>query len=115
MAREIAASAIGDRCKRRRTPQQTDLFRRAGAETGDGGPAWPDLPEDARNALVGFISPLRNSVSAERVWRDSDSERGGLIACCDEHEDDQCAIGLRDREKPGGSPHAELPGRSRPG
>ena len=57
MAREIAASAIGDRSKRRRAPQQTDLFRRAGAETG-GGPAWPDLPEDARNALVGFMAQL---------------------------------------------------------
>ena len=58
MAREIAASAIGDRSKRRRAPQQTDLFRRAGAETGDGGPAWPDLPEDARNTLVGFMAQL---------------------------------------------------------
>jgi hypothetical protein len=57
MARQIATSAIGEWSKRRRTPQQTDLFRRAGAETGDG-PAWPDLPEEARNALVGFMAQL---------------------------------------------------------
>jgi hypothetical protein len=44
--------------QRWREPEQTDLFRRAGAETGDGGPAWPDLPEDARNALVGFMARL---------------------------------------------------------
>jgi hypothetical protein len=35
-----------------------DLFKGTGAEASDGGPVWPDLPEDARNALVGLMTQL---------------------------------------------------------
>jgi hypothetical protein len=35
-----------------------DLFRGALAETSASGPAWPDLPEGARDALVGLMTQL---------------------------------------------------------
>jgi hypothetical protein len=70
MARKTTAPAIGDRSKRQRAPLQMALFREAGVEASDGGPAWPDLPEDARNVLVGLLTQLmlehvRASVATE--------------------------------------------------
>ena len=51
-------SAIGDRPRKRVASQQMDLFRGALAETSASGPAWPDLPEGARDALVGLMTQL---------------------------------------------------------
>jgi len=58
MARKMATSATGDQRKRRCATQQMDLFKGMGVEIGGGGPVWPDLPEDARNALVGLMTQL---------------------------------------------------------
>ena len=58
MARKMASSATRDQRKRRRAPRQMDLFKGMGVETNGGGPVWPDLPEDARNALVGLMTRL---------------------------------------------------------
>jgi hypothetical protein len=47
--------AIMHRQVRRSGVQQMDLFR---AGVADGTPAWTDLPEDARDALVGLMTQL---------------------------------------------------------
>ena len=58
MARKTTTSAIGDRTRKRVASQQVDLFRGALAETSASGPAWPDLPECVRDALVGLMMQL---------------------------------------------------------
>jgi hypothetical protein len=58
MARKMSATAIGGRGERRCAPRQMDLFKGTGAKASDGCPVWPDLPEDARNALVGLMTQL---------------------------------------------------------
>jgi hypothetical protein len=58
MVRKTTTSAIGDRPRKRVASQQMDLFRGALAETSARGPAWPDLPEGARDALVGLMTQL---------------------------------------------------------
>ena len=55
MVRKTTAEATGDRRKRRLHPQQMDLFARGLAA---GAPNWPDLPKDAREALVGLMTRL---------------------------------------------------------
>ena len=55
MARKTRASAIGNQRKRRLAPQQMELFA---ARIAGGAPAWPDLPKDAREALVGLMTRL---------------------------------------------------------
>jgi hypothetical protein len=58
MARKTTTSAIGDRTRKRVASQQMDLFRGALAEASASGPAWPDLPEGVRDALVGLMMKL---------------------------------------------------------
>jgi hypothetical protein len=58
MARKAAASAIGDQSKRRRDSRQMDQFKSTGAQASADEPAWPDLPENARNALVSLMAQL---------------------------------------------------------
>jgi len=55
MARKTRASAIGNQRKRRLAPQQMELFA---ARIAGGAPDWPDLPRDAREALVGLMTRL---------------------------------------------------------
>ena len=56
MARKSAAKAMGNRRKQRLAPQQQmDLFA---ARLAGGAPDWPDLPKDAREALVGLMTRL---------------------------------------------------------
>jgi hypothetical protein len=55
MARKSAAKAMGNRRKQRLAPQQMDLFA---ARIAGGAPDWPDLPKDAREALVGLMTRL---------------------------------------------------------
>ena len=55
MARKSAAKAIGNRRKQRLAPQQMDLFA---SRFTAGAPNWPDLPKDAREALVGLMTRL---------------------------------------------------------
>jgi hypothetical protein len=55
MVRKTTASASGDRRKRRLPARQMDLFPRGVAA---GAPDWPDLPEDAQQALVGLMTRL---------------------------------------------------------
>jgi len=71
MARKSTAEAIGNRRKQRPAPQQMDLF--AARITG-GAPDWPDLPEEAREALVSLMTRLIWSMRAQprrrqRSWR----------------------------------------------
>jgi hypothetical protein len=54
MARKSTAKAIGNRRKQHLAPQQMDLF----AARIAGAPDWPDLPKDAREALVGLMTRL---------------------------------------------------------
>ena len=58
MTRKTATSAIEDRSRRRSGPQQMDLFERGPGAVGAGAPAWPDLPRDAREALVSLMTQL---------------------------------------------------------
>ena len=55
MARKSTAKAIGKRRKQRLAPQQMDLFA---ARIAGGAPDWPELPKDAREALVGLMTRL---------------------------------------------------------
>ena len=55
MLRKTTAAATGDRRKRRPAPQQMDLFAKG---VTAGAPNWPDLPKDAREALVGLMTRL---------------------------------------------------------
>ena len=58
MAGKMVGSATGDQRKRRCETRQMDLFKGMRVETNGGGPVWPALPEDARNALVGLMTQL---------------------------------------------------------
>ena len=58
MARQTARPASTDRSNRRLGPQQMDLFRGGLANASAGAPAWPDLPKDAQDALVGLMTRL---------------------------------------------------------
>ena len=58
MARKTMVSVIGDRTRKQVASQQMDLFRVALTEASVSGPAWPDLPESARNVLVGLMTQL---------------------------------------------------------
>jgi hypothetical protein len=51
-------AAIGNRRRQRPGPQQMDLFKPGSAGVGVGAPAWPDLPRDARESLVGLMTQL---------------------------------------------------------
>ena len=55
MARKSTAKAIGNRRRQGLAPQQMDLFA---ARIAGGAPDWPDLPKDAREALVGLMTRL---------------------------------------------------------
>ncbi len=55
MAVKATTPAIMHRQDRRSGLQQMDLF---GAGVADGAPAWTDLPEDARDALVSLMTQL---------------------------------------------------------
>lgn len=55
MIRKTTAAATGDRRKRRLPPQQMDLFARGVAA---GAPSWPELPKDAREAVLGLMTRL---------------------------------------------------------
>ncbi len=57
MARK-AMAAIGDQTRRRVAPRQMDLFGGALADRVKSAPSWPDLPEDAQEALVGLMRQL---------------------------------------------------------
>jgi hypothetical protein len=74
MARQMTVSTIGGLSKLRCAPRQRDLFTEPGAAACDGGPAWPDLPEDARNTLVGLMTQLMlkhaRATAATGVGRD---------------------------------------------
>ena len=58
MARQTARPASTDRSNPRLGPQQMDLFRGGLANASAGAPAWPDLPKDAQDALVGLMTRL---------------------------------------------------------
>ena len=55
MVRKTTVATTGDRRKRRLPPQQIDLFAKGVAV---GAPNWPELPKDAREALVGLMTRL---------------------------------------------------------
>ena len=55
MARKSTAKAIRNRRKQRLAPQQMDLFA---TRSAGGAPDWPDLPQDAREALVNLMTRL---------------------------------------------------------
>lgn len=55
MAVKATTPAIMHRQDRRSGLQQMDLFR---AGVADGAPAWTELPEDARDALVSLMTQL---------------------------------------------------------
>ncbi len=58
MAYETRSAASGDRTRNQVASQQMDLFRGMLAQVSASGPAWPDLPEDARDTLVGLMTQL---------------------------------------------------------
>jgi len=58
MVRQTARPASTDRSNRRLGPQQMDLFRGGLTNASAGAPAWPDLPKDAQDALVGLMTRL---------------------------------------------------------
>ena len=58
MAQKTARTASTDRSNRRLGPQQMDLFRGGLANASAGARAWPDLPKDAQDALVGLMTRL---------------------------------------------------------
>ena len=58
MVRQTARPANTDRSNRRLGPHQTDLFGGSPADASAGAPAWPDLPKDAQDALVGLMTRL---------------------------------------------------------
>jgi hypothetical protein len=62
-------------------PRQTDLFKGMGAETNGDGPVWPDVPEDARDALVGLTTQLMRSQRGRPRSRESviTAEKSALI------------------------------------
>ncbi len=55
MARKTAASAIGKRRKLNPESRQMDLFAGPRAAVA---PDWPDLPENARETLIGLMTRL---------------------------------------------------------
>ena len=55
MARKSAAKAIGNWRKQRLASQEMGLFS---ARIAASAPNWPDLPKDAREALVGLMTRL---------------------------------------------------------
>ena len=55
MTVKATTSAIMHQQDRRSGLQQMDLFR---AGVADGTPTWPDLPEDARDALISLMTQL---------------------------------------------------------
>ncbi len=55
MARRTTASAIGERRKPCPEWRQMDLFAGPRATVA---PDWPDLPEDARETLIGLMTRL---------------------------------------------------------
>ena len=55
MARRTTASAIGERRKPCPESRQMDLFAGPQAKVA---PDWPDLPEDARETLIGLMTRL---------------------------------------------------------
>ena len=58
MACKTRSAAAGDRTRNQVSTQQMDLFRSVLAEAGANGPAWPDLPEGARDTLIGLMTQL---------------------------------------------------------
>ena len=58
MPRKTAISVNLDRHERQLSRRQMDLFRSGLTEGGAGAPAWPDLPKEAQDALVGLMMQL---------------------------------------------------------
>jgi hypothetical protein len=58
MGRKTARPANTDRSAQRLGPQQMDLFMGGLADASAGAPAWPDLPKDAQDAVVGLMAQL---------------------------------------------------------
>ena len=58
MARKTRSAAPGDRTRNQVASQQMDLFRGVLAKASASGPAWPDLPEGARDTLLGLMTQL---------------------------------------------------------
>ena len=58
MACKTRSAATGDRTRNQVAPQQMDLFRGVLAKASASGPAWLDLPEGARDTLVGLMTHL---------------------------------------------------------
>lgn len=58
MAYKTRLAATGHRTGSQVASQQMDLFRGMLAKASASGPAWPDLPEGARDTLIGLITQL---------------------------------------------------------
>ena len=58
MARKTRSAATGDRTRNQVASQQMDLFRGVLAQASASGPSWPDLPDGARDTLVGLMTQL---------------------------------------------------------
>lgn len=58
MAYKTRSAATEDRTRSQVASQQMDLFRGVLAQASASGPAWPDLPERARDTLVGLMTQL---------------------------------------------------------
>jgi len=59
MSRQTAMSGSGNRHNRRpRSQQQMDLFGSGLSNGAIGAPAWPDLPAEARAALMSLMTQL---------------------------------------------------------
>ncbi len=58
MAHKTRAAATGHRTGSQVASQQMDLFRAMLVQASASGPAWPDLPEGARNTLIGLMTQL---------------------------------------------------------
>ncbi len=58
MAYKTGLAATGHRTGSQVASQQMDLFRGMLVPASASGPAWPDLPEGARDTLIGLITQL---------------------------------------------------------
>ena len=58
MARKARSAATGDRTRNQVASLQMDLFRAMLVQASASGPAWPDLPEGARNTLISLMTQL---------------------------------------------------------
>ena len=58
MAYKTRLAATGDRTGSQVASQQMDLFRAMLVQVSASGPAWSDLPEGARDTLIGLMAQL---------------------------------------------------------